>query len=107
MEEEKMKALILAIAILALMTSAVIAAPVKVTAPGEAYGHHGSCGSWNGCSNAATCAQMVCQINGFNSVVSYQADNCFNGYSSCRLFNSPESVDCNWGRNCDVPVVSE
>jgi hypothetical protein len=91
-----------------VLSAFVAAAPVKVTNTGESYGHHGSCGAWNGCQDAAHCALMVCQVNGFSSVVSYTEGLCqAGGYSSCHLFSNPTTVDCGWNMHCEIPVVSD
>ncbi|MBN2367598.1 hypothetical protein JXC34_01155 [Candidatus Woesearchaeota archaeon] len=94
---------------LVLTAAAVSAEQVKITKDGEGYGCHGSCGSWNACGTPATCAQWACQINGFSTVVSYEATNCHaSGMNDCQLFNyNSGSVDCAWGMHCDVPVVTD
>ncbi len=98
----------LSLIIFILMAGMALAAPVKITGAGEAYGHHGSCGSWNGCGNAETCAQWACEINGFGTAVSYVATNCFAlSDKDCQLFSEKDSVDCGWDMNCDVPVVTD
>lgn len=82
-------------------------AGVTITAPGEAYGHHGACSGWNGCGDAATCALWACQVNGYANLVSYGANGPCTGFDNCHLFYSQGSIQWNWGNWCDVSGVSE
>ncbi|AKT35959.1 DNRLRE domain-containing protein [Chondromyces crocatus] len=82
-------------------------AGVSITAPGEAYGHHGACSGFNGCGDAATCALWACNINGYSNLVSYGAQGPCTGFNNCHLFNSQGSVQYNWGNWCAVSGVSE
>lgn len=93
--------------LLLTMVSVVSAEPVKITAPGEAYGHHGNCGGWNGCGSAETCALWACQINGFDTLVSYGDAKPCTEFGVCNLFNSQESVQCEWGNWCQVMGVTD
>jgi cysteine-rich repeat protein len=91
---------------------AVAAAPaaaqnVQITAPGEAYGHHGACSGWNGCTNAATCALWACQINGYANLVSYGASGPCTGFNNCNLFYDQHNVQCSWGNWCGVNGVTD
>lgn len=82
---------------------------VKITAQGEAYGHHGNCGGWNGCGDAATCAQWACQAKGYANLVSYGESKPCTQFSNCNLFNSGANngVDYNWGNWCEVAGVTD
>ena len=80
---------------------------IKITATGEAYGHHGACGGWNGCGDAATCALWACQVNGFSTLVSYGADLPCTQFSVCNLFYDQNNVQMNWGNWCDVQGVTD
>lgn len=80
---------------------------VMITAPGEAYGHHGQCSGWNGCGDAATCALWACQINGYSNLVSYGENGPCTGFDNCHLFYSQGSIQWNWGNWCSVNGVSE
>lgn len=78
---------------------------VLITAPGEAYGHHGQCSGWNGCGNAATCAQWACEVNGYDNLESYGAEKTCPEFGDCNLFRSRGSVDMNWYNRPDCPVM--
>jgi len=78
---------------------------VKITAEGEAYGHHGMCSGWNGCGDAATCAQWACEVNGYNSVISYGDERPCTEFDDCNLFYERGSVDMNWRTRPDCPVM--
>jgi hypothetical protein len=84
-------------------------AGVRITGPGEAYGHHGACSGWNQCGNAQTCAQWACQVRGFARVVSFGANGPCTGFSVCHLFYGGccSGIDWNWGNWCGVAGVSE
>jgi hypothetical protein len=82
-------------------------AAVRITVPGEAYGHHGSCAGWNGCGDAETCALWACQVNGFSTLVSYGASGPCTGFDVCHLLDGNSSVQMDWGNFCDVLGVSE
>ena len=82
---------------------------ISITAPGVAYGHHGQCSGWNGCGDAATCAQWACQAEGYSTLVSFGEDRPCTQWGVCHLFNNGccGGVDYNWGNWCDVRGVSE
>ncbi|WP_437961392.1 DNRLRE domain-containing protein [Sorangium sp. So ce119] len=80
---------------------------VRITAPGEAYGHHGACEGWNGCGDAATCALWACEINGYPSVVSYGADAPCTEFDNCNLFFSRGDIEWSWGNWCEVRGVTD
>lgn len=80
---------------------------VLITAPGEAYGHHGNCEGWNGCGDAETCAQWACEINGYNYVSSYGATKPCTEFNNCHLFRSQGNIQWNWGNWCPVMGVSD
>ncbi len=80
---------------------------VKITAPGEAYGHHGHCYGWNGCGDAATCAQWACEAKGYQTLVSYGEDKGCTNFKKCNLFHSRNNVDYNWKIHCDVLGVTD
>lgn len=79
----------------------------KITKTGEAYGHHGNCGGWNGCGDAKTCAQWACEINGYTTLVSYGADKQCTQFNNCHLFYSRGSIQWNWGNWCEVQGVTD
>ncbi len=79
----------------------------KITAPGEAYGHHGNCYGWNGCGNAATCALWACEAKGYRNLVSYGAEKPCTQFGNCNLFWSRGNVQYNWGNRCDVSGVTD
>ncbi len=78
-----------------------------ITKEGEAYGHHGNCGGWNGCGDAKTCAQWACEINGYTTLVSYGADKQCTQFNNCHLFYSRGSIQWNWGNWCEVQGVTD
>lgn len=80
---------------------------VKITAPGEAYGHHGACSGWNGCGDAATCAKWACEAKGYQNLVSYGEVKGCTKFNKCNLFNSYNDVDYNWDNHCDVLGVTD
>ncbi|AEX22840.1 chromosome segregation ATPase [Vibrio sp. EJY3] len=81
---------------------------VKITSLGEAYGHHGSCDfSWNGCTDAATCAQWACEVNGYAEVSRWGEDKPCTEFDNCHLFWSQGSIQWNWGNWCDVQGVTD
>lgn len=83
------------------------AAPVKITASGEAYGHHGACEGWNACGSPQECALLACKANGFQKLVSYGDVKPCTELGDCQLFNYDLSVDCNWGNFCAVAGVTD
>lgn len=80
---------------------------VLITAPGEAYGHHGECSGWNGCGNAATCAQWACEVKGYDHLVSYGDERPCTQFNNCNLFYSRGNVQMNWGNWCNVMGVTD
>ena len=80
---------------------------VMITAPGEAYGHHGYCGGWNGCGDAATCALWACEIKGYSQLVSYGESRPCTQFNMCHLFNYQGSIQYNWGNWCEVSGVTD
>lgn len=80
---------------------------VLITSPGEAYGHHGACSGWNGCGDAATCAQWACEVKGYDQLVSYGDQRPCTQFGNCNLFNSRGSVQMNWGNWCPVMGVTD
>lgn len=78
-----------------------------ITAPGEAYGHHGNCSGWNGCGDAATCAQWACEVNGYEKVFSFGDQKPCTEFGNCNLFNYRGSVQKNWGNWCEVMGVTD
>lgn len=80
---------------------------VLITSSGEAYGHHGNCEGWNGCRDAATCAQWACEVNGYNNLVSYGDQKPCTQFNNCNLFYSRGNVQMNWGNRCGVMGVTE
>ena len=92
---------------------------VMITTEGEAYGHHGQCEGWNGCGDAATCAQWACELNGYDQLVSYGDQRPCTQFNNCHLFadmlpdyqsycsyENGHYIDWNWGNWCDVMGVS-
>jgi len=104
-----MKKVLLMFVLFVLGLSSVLAVPVKITADGEAYGHHGNCLGWNSCGSAENCALQACKANGFDTLVSYGDDRPCTQFNNCHLFNdiSSLSVDCDWGNWCDVSGVTD
>lgn len=84
-----------------------VAAVVRITSPGEAYGHHGSCSGWNGCGDAATCALWACLVNGYGELVGYGASGPCTAFTSCNLLDGPDRVQMEWGAHCDVMGVTD
>lgn len=80
---------------------------VKITAPGEAYGHHGRCQGWNRCGDAATCALWACEINGYASLVSYGDEAPCTEFDNCHLFFSQGRIEWDWGNSCQVSGVTD
>ncbi|MDD2482786.1 MAG: VWA domain-containing protein [Candidatus Shapirobacteria bacterium] len=80
---------------------------VLITKTGEAYGHHGNCGGWNGCGDAATCALWACEVNGYDSLVSYGEDRPCTQFNNCHLFYNRGSIDWDWGNWCGVSGVTD
>lgn len=78
-----------------------------ITTEGEAYGHHGQCSGWNGCGDAATCAQWACEVNGYSSLISYGEDKPCTEFDNCHLFRSRGIIDWNWGNRCGVRGVTD
>ena len=78
---------------------------IKITAPGEAYGHHGACSGWNGCGDAATCALWACEVKGYSNVVSYGESRTCPEFADCNLFNRRGSVDMTWYNRPGCPVM--
>ncbi|MHC4838533.1 MAG: Kelch repeat-containing protein, partial [Planctomycetota bacterium] len=74
----------------------------RVVALNAGYGHHGGCGSWNGCGNAATCAAWACAIEGHGAAVSWDSTNNCPGLPTCHAFNNRDSIDRNF-RGCSLP----
>ncbi len=81
----------------------------------QAYGHHGSCESFNQCNDAATCAGLACATEGQGPALAWQEGQCATLSQgdvpdiTCHLFNQPQAGDLqrNWGSGggCDIPVV--
>jgi hypothetical protein len=44
---------------------------IALGAPGVAFTYEGSCSGWNGCVDAATCAQLACTTSGYSRALSY------------------------------------
>jgi hypothetical protein len=80
---------------------------VRITAEGEAYGHHGDCSGWNGCGDAATCALWACEVNGYSELVSFGEDRPCTEFGVCHLFHSRGDIDWNWGNSCPVQGVTD
>lgn len=80
---------------------------VRITSPGEAYGHHGRCEGWNGCGDAATCAQWACEVKGYSQLVSYGEARPCTQFGNCHLFYRRGSVQYNWGNWCPVMGVTD
>lgn len=86
---------------------APVAPGIRITAPGEAYGHQGDCAGWNGCGDAATCALWACMVNGYSGLVSYGTAAPCTAFDTCHLLDGSTSVQMDWGNFCDVMGVSE
>jgi hypothetical protein len=79
----------------------------RITAPGEAYGGHGSCVGWPRCGDAATCALWACIANGYSDLVSHGHTAPCTQFTSCNLLWSPDSVEMGWGNGCGVMGVTD
>ncbi|RMF05944.1 LPXTG cell wall anchor domain-containing protein [Candidatus Woesearchaeota archaeon] len=102
-----MKRTIMLVLLMVSLSATALALPVKITAPGEAYGHHGACSGWNDCGDAETCAQRACEENGFNTLVSYGESKPCTEFDNCNLFYRGEGVQCGWGNWCGVMGVTD
>ena len=75
--------------------------------PLRAFGHHGDCDSFNGCVDAATCAEAACEHTGRGRPVSWREGRCLDVPDlDCDLFSSvPDVLDTEWVAGCNIPVV--
>ncbi|MBI4704837.1 MAG: hypothetical protein HY744_27350, partial [Deltaproteobacteria bacterium] len=91
-----------------MCNAGVCTACVLITS-NDGYGHHGNCGGWNGCGNAATCAQWACEVKGYKSMCSFGKEApCNSGqFSTCHLFYSQGNIQWNWGTGCAVMGVGD
>jgi hypothetical protein len=96
----------LAIIGLVLLT-AFAYAQVQITQPGEAYGSHGSCEGWNYCEDAWTCALLACNVNGYETVVSYGNEISCTEFSNVNLFYDNGLVDWNSESCCGMLAISD
>ena len=92
---------------------------VLITPDGNAYGHHGECSGWNACGDAATCAKLACEAEGYTTLVSFGTTAPCTSFSNCNLMycgsqgcdvldNEPcNGIQYNWGNWCDVMGVGE
>ncbi|WP_373048771.1 hypothetical protein [Vulgatibacter sp.] len=80
---------------------------IRITTEGEAYGHHGDCGGWNACGDAATCAEWACYVNGYSALVSYGDARPCTEFTTCNLLDGPGSVQMGWGNFCEVMGVTD
>jgi hypothetical protein len=80
-----------------------------ITSGNEGYGHHGACNGWNGCGNAATCAQWACEINGYSKLVSYGKEGPVKDFAVCHLFYGQGEIQWDWGNYpwCGLQCVGE
>lgn len=71
------------------------------------FGHHGECDSFNGCVDAATCAEAACRYDGLGAPVSWREGGCLSTPDlDCDLFASvPDDLDTDWVPGCDIPVA--
>ena len=92
-------------------TSAPSKSGILITAPGEGYGHHGNCESFNLCGDAATCALHACYSQGYSTLVSYGASGPCTDFAVCNLFEyilgDTCGLDYDWGNDCGVHVVTD
>jgi hypothetical protein len=92
---------------------------VRITPDGNAYGHHGECSGWNACGDAATCAKLACEAEGYTTLVSFGTAAPCTSFSNCNLINCGSQgcdvldnepcngIQYNWGNWCDVMGVGE
>ena len=78
----------------------------------QAFGHHGSCDTWNACGNAQNCANAVCQLRHGVNAASFREGRCTDlkaqiaGGMHCNLWSQlPNNLDVNWGGGCNIPVA--
>ncbi|MFN3201073.1 MAG: scavenger receptor cysteine-rich domain-containing protein [Bradymonadia bacterium] len=82
----------------------------------QAFGHHGSCDSFNSCGTAERCAELACLNRGHGAPVSFEEGLCTTLSQgdvpniTCNLFRNNDPVqnyDAGWGPSggCDIPVV--
>ena len=80
---------------------------VRITVPGEAYGHHGDCAGWNACGDAETCALWACMVNGYSTLVDYGTTAPCTDFDVCHLLDGSSAVQMDWGNFCGVMGVSD
>jgi cysteine-rich repeat protein len=71
------------------------------------FGHHGECDSFNGCVDAATCAEAACRQAGLGAPLSWREGGCLDVPElDCDLFNAlPDDLDEAWVPGCNIPVA--
>jgi len=74
---------------------------------GRGFGHHGECGSFNGCIDAATCAEAACRHAGQGRALSWREGGCLDVPDlDCDLFRAlPDDLDTEWAGACNMPVA--
>jgi hypothetical protein len=77
--------------------------PFVALTPGWGFGHHGSCGQWNGCGSAQGCANMACAYYGHGPAQSWGEGQC-TSVGQCNLFQGANSIDFGY-RGCELPVA--
>jgi deleted-in-malignant-brain-tumors protein 1 len=85
----------------------VCGAPVANLGAANAFGHHGSCETWNQCGDAQTCANAACRLNGYGDAVGFSEGRCLDVPGlDCNLFNGlPDNLDDQWPNGCNIPVA--
>ncbi len=75
--------------------------------PSRGFGHHGDCDSFNGCVDAATCAEAACAHFDRGDPVSWREGRCLDiPELDCDLFsNIPDDLDTGWVPGCNIPVA--
>ena len=71
------------------------------------FGAHGECDSFNGCVDAATCAEAACTNDGLGAPLSWREGGCLSVPDlDCDLFASvPDELDTDWVPGCNIPVA--
>jgi cysteine-rich repeat protein len=75
--------------------------------PLRGFGHHGECDQFNGCVDAATCAQAACQHHNEGDAIAWHEGRCLDVPGlDCDLFvRVPDELDTEWPRACNMPVA--
>lgn len=80
---------------------------LAVVTPGHGYGHHGVCGSWNGCVDALGCAVLVCNLFNLGPPAHFSGGTCATSGQICDIFRGDGTMERDWKPfgSCDLPIV--